>query len=201
MAVKVKVQADKRDFDTKMAKVERRLHGFAKGTLGKVKGDLLSFGKSFVAGFVGVEAFRGLKNGLESVLKTAGKFERLEVSFRTLVGDADRANRVLSQLREFEAETPVTLDELMGSARQLLGFGVAAEDVLPILKQLTDLSSGVGVSLGELADLFGRNRTQGVLFTKDIREFLGRGIPIDEYIGKRLGVARSKVTELFSPAS
>jgi tape measure domain-containing protein len=198
MAVKVKVVGDKADFDRKMDAVENRLQALGKGALRNLSNSFANFGKGFLAAGAIVGGIKAIGAAISSVVQTSGKFERMETSFTAFIGDAERAKRVLAQIREYEAETPLGLEELMGAGRQLLGFGMTAEGVLPVLKQLGELSAGTNIPLSEMADLFGRNRVQGVLFTKDIREFLGRGIPIDEYIAKDLGVARSMVSELAS---
>ena len=83
-----------------------------------------------------------LTNFARSVVQVRGEIESLEISFATLLGSTDKAKELFGAIREFEVKTPMTLEPLAKGAQTLLGFGVAAEKVMPILKQIGDISMG-----------------------------------------------------------
>ena len=46
--------------------------------------------------------------------------------------------------------------------------------------------------------LYGTTMTQGRMFTQDLRQFMGRGIPLAEELAKQFGVTTDKVGELVT---
>jgi tape measure domain-containing protein len=52
------------------------------------------------------------------------------------------------------------------------------------------------IPLGELADIYGRQRAQGRLFAQDLNQFTGRGVPLIQELAKQFGVAEMEVRKL-----
>ena len=76
-----------------------------------------------------------LNNFAQSVIRVRGEIEALEISFETLLGSKDKAKKLFGAIREFEVTTPMTLQPLAKGAQVLLGFGIEAEKIMPILRQ------------------------------------------------------------------
>lgn len=119
-------------------------------------------------------------------LKSAADFEQTRIGIENMLGSADKARSLLSDISDFAADTPFEFPELAGATRQLIAFGFSGEDAFNTMKQLGDVSAAVGAPVGDLAYLMGTLRTQGRAFTIDIRQFAQRGIPIYEYLAKVL---------------
>lgn len=125
------------------------------------------------------------------------KFEQFGVALTTMFhGNRVEADLLSNQLVNFAKTTPFELTEIQDATRQLIAYGSTSGSVSNELKMLGDISSGVGAPLGEIAYLYGTARTQGRLFSRDIYQFSGRGIPIVEALAKQFGVTKSKVMEL-----
>ena len=62
-------------------------------------------------------------------------------------------------------------------AKQLLAYGLEAEKVNETLVRLGDIAAGLSIPLGDLVYLYGTTMAQGRLFTQDLNQFTGRGIP------------------------
>jgi tape measure domain-containing protein len=133
-------------------------------------------------------AFRGVQ--------LAADFEQSLIGFEVLLGSAERARALMEELTAFGAATPFELPELQQAARSLLAFGVEAEDIIPTLTAVGDISSGVQAPIGQIAELFGKARVQGRLFQEDINQLTGRGIPIIQELARQFGVAESGVRGL-----
>ena len=114
-----------------------------------------------------------------------------------MLGSADKARAVLSQVSKFIAETPFEFPELAQSVRQLVAFGFNAEDAVNTMKQLGDVSAAVGAPINDLAYLMGTLKTQGRAFTIDIRQFAQRGIPIYEYLAKVLKTNEQEISKMI----
>lgn len=156
---------------------------------------LVSGGALALGGLVGVTSAAG---ALTFGVQLAAEAEKAEVAFTTLLGSADTAKTVLKDLTDFAASTPFQVGELRGAATQLAAFGVDADDLVPTLRALGDVSAGINQPIGEIADVYGKARVQGRLFMEDINQLTGRGIPIIGELAKQFGVAESEVRNLVS---
>lgn len=140
----------------------------------------------------------GARELINNVIQIRGQFQQLEVAFKTMLGSAEKANALMAQLTRTAAVTPFGLQDVAGGAKQLLAYGVAAEDVNDTLIRLGDIAAGLSIPLGDLVYLYGTTITQGRMFTMDLRQFQGRGIPIAEELAKIFNVAKSEVAGLVS---
>lgn len=137
----------------------------------------------------------GLKELSGQIFQTRSQFEQLEIAFTTMLGSADKANTLLDQLKQTAAKTPFEMEDVVGGAKSLLSYGIGAEKVNDTLIRLGDIASGLSISLSDLTYLYGTTMVQGRMFTQDLRQFQGRGIPIADELAKVLGIAKDKVGE------
>lgn len=138
------------------------------------------------------------KELVRNVLEVRGQFQQLEVAFTTMLGSADKANDLMSQLVKTAATTPFDLKSVSEGAKQLLAYGTQADEVNGTLIRLGDIAAGLSIPLNDLVYLYGTTMTQGRMFTQDLRQFQGRGIPIADELAKIFGVTKDKVGELVT---
>lgn len=156
-------------------------------------GDYASSAVSGVAGLFGAGT---LGAGVGFGVKLAAEAEQASIAFTTLLGSAGAAKDLLQELTQFAAETPFEIPELRNAARSLVAFQVDASQVLPTLRAIGDISSGIAQPIGEIAELYGKAKVQGRLFAQDINQLTGRGIPIIQELAKQFGVSESAVHDL-----
>ena len=152
---------------------------------------------NLLSGGIG-KALSGIKSGLSSAFQIAVDTEQTEVAFGTLLGGADKAKQVLSELRDFGASTPFEFPELAEAGKKLLAFGFDSKSLVPQMRQLGDVASGLGIPFAELADLYGKAKVQGKLMSEDLNQLAGRGIPIFDELAKIMGVPAGEIKDLAS---
>lgn len=130
------------------------------------------------------------------IIKVRGEFQQLEISFNTMLGSAEKANKLLGEVTQFAALTPYGLRDTAAATKQLLAYGEGADTVISTLTKLGDIASGIGAPLGDIAYLYGTTMTQGRLYTQDLNQFTGRGIPMIKELAKVFGVAENEVRGL-----
>lgn len=140
----------------------------------------------------------GAKELVQNFVKIRGEFQQLDVAFRTMLGSAEKANALVLQLVRTAATTPFDLQGVAQGAKQLLAYGIAAEDVNDTLVRCGDVAAGLSIPLGDLVYLYGTTMTQGRMFTQDLRQFQGRGIPIAEELAKVLGTTTDKLGDMVT---
>lgn len=138
------------------------------------------------------------KEFIQKVVEVRGQFQQLEASFTTLLGSAAKAKDMMAQVADFAAKTPFDLQGVADGAKQLMAYGVQAQDVTDTLRRLGDIAAGLSLPLNDLIYLYGTTITQGRMYTQDLRQFMGRGIPLAEELAKQFGVTKDKVGELVT---
>lgn len=157
----------------------------------RVTGDAHMLSAALLGG-LGFEQLAG------SIFNTRSQFQQLEISFNTMLGSADKSRQLMDELIQTAAHTPFDMSSITGGAKQLLAYGTEAKDVNKTLVQLGDIASGLNIPLGDLVYLYGTTVSQGRMFTVDLRQFMGRGIPLAEELGKILHQNTTEVQESVS---
>lgn len=147
---------------------------------------------------VGVFAANKLKEFAAQVVNVRGEMQKLEIAFDTMIGNKKEADALMSQLIKTAATTPFGMSDIANAAKQLLAYGVETEKINDTLIRLGDIAAGLSIPIGDLAYLYGTTMVQGRMYTQDLNQFLGRGIPIAEELADILGVTESKVRDLVT---
>lgn len=182
---------------TGAAEAKRLLHGI--GETASSEGDKIDDSmKKIASAAAGVFAVSKLKEFVSQVATVRGEFQQLEMAFKTMLGSADKADALMQQLIKTAATTPFGMTDVAQGAKQLLAYGVEAEKVNETLIRLGDIAAGLSIPLNDLAYLYGTTMVQGRLYTQDLNQFLGRGIPLTDELAKQFGVAKDKVKDLVT---
>ena len=171
--------------------------------IGSAVGSSLSQLGSFFGNFVGNLASNAVSfltstiiEGGKALLDYSARMEQTSISFGVMLKSGEKAKILLADLNKFAADTPFEFPEIAQASKSLLAFGVAQEKIIPTLKNIGDIASGIGIPLTELAEIYGKAKVQGRLFAEDINQLTGRGIPIISELSKQFGVSESKVKDL-----
>ncbi|MCF0121151.1 MAG: tape measure protein, partial [Oscillospiraceae bacterium] len=130
------------------------------------------------------------------IAEVRGEFQQLEIAFETMLGNKEASDALMAQLIQTAATTPFGMSDVANSAKQLLAYGVEAGKVNETLIRLGDIASGLSIPIGELAYLYGTTMVQGRMYTQDLNQFLGRGIPLMEELATQFGVTKAEVKGL-----
>ena len=137
-----------------------------------------------------------MKDFVVQVANVRGEFQKLEIAFKTMLGSEEKAVALMNQLVKTAATTPFGMNDIANSAKQLLAYGLEADKVNETLIRLGDIAAGLSIPINDLAYLYGTTMVQGRLYTQDLNQFLGRGIPLMAELAAQFGVAESEVKKL-----
>ena len=154
----------------------------------RLGGDAKQLAMSLVGGL-------GFEQLAEHIFNVRSQFQQLEISFTTMLGSEQKAGALMNQLVQTAAKTPFDMSSITNGAKQLLAYGTAANEVNDILVHLGDISAGLSVPLNDLVYLYGTTMSQGRMYTVDLRQFMGRGIPMAEELGKIMGKTTQEVQQ------
>lgn len=155
---------------------------------GRLNGDARQLAMSLVGGL-------GFEQLAEHIFNVRSQFQQLEISFTTMLGSEQKAGALMDELIQTAARTPFNMTDVTEGAKQLLAYGIQANEVNDTLIHLGDIASGLNIPLSQLVYLYGTTISQGKMFTMDLRQFMGRGIPMAETLGQIMGKTVSQVQE------
>lgn len=166
------ITADISDFQSKMKEVgagTEQAGGFFSSLAGKatiVAGTIAAVGAA--VGAVGW-----------SFAKEAGKFEQYGIAFETMLGSVEKGNKLMEDLKLFAKQTPFNFETLVDGSKRLLAYGIEGDKVIDIMKNLGNISAGVGMDkLPNLILAFGQVKAATKLTGMELRQFSEAGVPL-----------------------
>ena len=167
----------------------------ALGSLGGSLGSLGTLASGAAAGF----ALLKLKDYGQYALQTAGSFEQLAISFRVMTGSAQTGQELTDAIIKLGAETPMTAQQLSKAAQLLLSFGESAENIIPDLKLLGDITGGEVNRFNMLALAFAQVGANGKLMGQDLLQMVNAGFNplqiMSQTTGKSMGQLRKEMED------
>ena len=131
-------------------------------------------------------------------IKTAASFDQQRQAFAGLLGDADKGKAMFDQLAQFTIKTPFQLQDWTQSTRVLLGWGMAAKDIMPALEGLGNSEAAMGrtgadmqkaaYELGEMGS--------GFLSMKQVRNLMMDGVPAAAMLKKELHLTGEELANI-----
>lgn len=115
---------------------------------------------------------------VKQVYEIRGQYELLERSLGVLINSFERGSKIFQELNAMSIESPFTLMELAGAAKQLTAYNFSAKEVVDTTRRLADLSAALGVPMERLVYNLGQIRAQTVLTARDARDFANAGLPV-----------------------
>nr|DAR96704.1 MAG TPA: tail tape measure protein [Caudoviricetes sp.] len=144
----------------------------------------------------GLFAVDKIKDFVSQLALVRGEYQQLEVAFETMLGSKSKADALMGQLIDTAATTPFEMSEVAEASKMLLAYGMEGNKVNETLIRLGDIAAGLSMPLKDLAFLYGTTMVQGRLYTQDLNQFLGRGIPLADELAKQFGKNKSEVKKL-----
>ena len=167
----------------------------ALGTLGGSLGSLGTLASGAAAGF----ALLKLKEYGQYALQTSAAFEQLAISFRVMTGSAQTGQELTDAIIKLGAETPMTAQQLSKAAQLLLSFGESAENIIPDLQLLGDITGGEVNRFNMLALAFAQVGANGKLMGQDLLQMVNAGFNplqiMSQTTGKSMGQLRKEMED------
>jgi tape measure domain-containing protein len=183
-------------------RAQRELGQQTQAATGRVNRLGSSFGSltGLVKGFIALEAAKYFVQFGAAVSNAGANLETTLVSFSTFLGSTEKAIVVTNQLIDASNRTAFTSDQYVSAGKQLLAYGVAAKDLIPILNSVGAVSAGLGKSqqaaatkFGETIEILGKIKVQQKVQGDDFNQFIERGINLVPSLSKQLGIMENQI--------
>ena len=127
--------------------------------------------------------------GIASI-KLAGDMDKNRKALTTLLGDAQAAEKMLSDLATFAADTPFELPGLLTASKKLLAFGFASQDIIPMLAAIGDAAAMLGIGeegISRLTTAIGQMQAKGKVSAEEMMQLAEAGVPAWKFLADAIG--------------
>lgn len=159
----------------------------------------------FVAAFAAVQgavmAAKAAFSWFAAIPQQAARLEDLQVKFTSLMGDAEAAGKLMSDLWQDAANGAVPLEGLADAARPLTTIFSDSASIREWTLRFADIATGSGMAADQLAKMYARAVQLGTVDSRAVESLAKQGVPIYRELGAVIGVATDKVKELVSKGS
>ena len=136
--------------------------------------------------------------GVGAITALGSQAEQTSVAFNTLVGNEEKAAKVLQDINNLAARTPYSNLDLVDNAKMMLSFGVEADKVNGYLKQLGDIASGDKNKLSGLSLVLGQVASANKLSGQDNLQFINQGFNPLKELQKMTGKTYAELQDMMS---
>lgn len=127
--------------------------------------------------------------GAAHFINLAGDLQTTQQRMASLAGSTDDAQRIMGQLYQYVLGKPIAFPEASKAAATLLGYGVAAKDVVAQMKTLSAFSIVNGADMGQLSLAMGQVQAKGHLMGQEIIQLTNNFVPVSQVIAKYFNVS------------
>lgn len=197
-----RILLENQQFRTQIADCRREIRDLRSGarsssiSIDGLRGSLIGMASKVAAPLAIATAVKEIGT---KAIEARGKIEALEVSFSTLLRSTEKANQLVSQLKDYGNVTPYDTEGLSKAAQTMLSFGISYEKVMPTLKQLGDVAMGSQDKLSRLTLAFSQMSAAGRVTKEDLNQMVDAGFNplqvISQQTGESIGTLFDKVSK------
>lgn len=131
------------------------------------------------------------------IVRVRGEFQSTQTAIETLVGK-DMAGNLIPQIKELAKISPLTMSDMVGAEKMMLGFNIQAEDTIKYLKALSDVSMGDSQRFNSLTLAFSQMSAAGKLMGQDLNQMINAGFNPLQQIAQTTGKSIATLKEEMS---
>jgi tape measure domain-containing protein len=146
-------------------------------------------------------AATGLKSLAVFGVGAAADMQSARVSFDLMLGSAQKSADFLAKLQQFAVVTPFELADLRTYASRLLGVGVNADRIIPMLRHIGDATAAVGTGsfgIERAVNALNNMKLAGDVSMIHLKELAFAGVPIFDALAGKLGKTTAQIVEMVS---
>ena len=170
-----------------------------KTKLKESQGLLKSF-KTSLGGVLGGAALGiSLKSLGDYALKASKAFESASISFKVLLGNEEKAAKLVKDIEALANVTPMSSSGLQENAKLLLNFNAVTEDeIIPTLTMLGDITGGNQAKMDSMTLAFAQCASAGRLMGQDLLQMINAGFNPLQVMSEKTGKSIAQLKEDMS---
>ena len=146
-----------------------------------------------VIGGVGV-----LKALGSEIIRVRGEFQAADTAIQTLLGSKEKADALMSQVREYAKISPLEFSDVTQATQMMLGFNIEVEKVPRYLQAIGDVSMGDTQRFNSLTLAFSQMSAAGKLMGQDLNQMINAGFNPLQIMSDKTGKSIAALKEEMS---
>ena len=121
-----------------------------------------------------------LNQWVKHMVEVRAQFELQNIALRSIIQNKEKADQIFSEIQQLALKSPFSIMELNRFTKQMAAYGVEADKLVGVTKQLADVSAGLGVDMGRLILAYGQVKTANYLRATEVRQLTEAGLNITQ---------------------
>lgn len=145
--------------------------------------------------FIGIY---GAKKLWELLIGSNEEMEQYQTSFEVMLGDAEKAKTLITDIQNFAAKTPLSKSDSVSIGSMLMNYGVEADEVIDKMTKLGDLAGGNAEKMNRIALAYGQMLAKGKVTGEELRQLTEAGVPMQNALAESIGVTGEEFSKMVS---
>ena len=133
------------------------------------------------------------------IIRVRGEFQAADTAIQTLLGNKERADALMAQVREYAKVSPLEFSDVTTATQMMLGFNIEAEKVPRFLSAIGDVSMGNTQKFNSLTLAFSQMSAAGKLMGQDLNQMINAGFnplqTMSEKTGKSIATLKDEMSK------
>ena len=161
------------------------------GVTKQIEQAMSNVGKKLLGGY-------SIKEFLSNMVRVRGEFQAVDTAIQTLLGSKEKADELMSQVREYAKISPLEFSDVTQATQMMLGFNIEAEKVPRYLQAIGDVSMGDTQRFNSLTLAFFQMSAAGKLMGQDFNQMVGQGFNPLQFMTEKTGKSMAQLKEEMS---
>lgn len=138
------------------------------------------------------------KQLISDMVRVRGEFQAADTAIQTLLGGEEKANALISEVREYAKISPLEFSDVTQATQMMLGFNIEAEKVPRFLSAIGDVSMGDTQKFNSLTLAFSQMSAAGKLMGQDLNQMINAGFNPLQIMSEKTGKSIAQLKEEMS---
>ena len=161
------------------------------GVTKQIEQAMSNVGKKLLGGY-------SIKEFLSNMVRVRGEFQAVDTAIQTLLGSKEKADELMSQVREYAKISPLEFSDVTQATQMMLGFNIEVEKVPRYLQAIGDVSMGDTQRFNSLTLAFSQMSAAGKLMGQDLNQMINAGFNPLQIMSDKTGKSIAALKEEMS---
>ena len=164
-------------------KLKLKIHGVS--TASEEAGSSIDdFAKKAAGLAAGAFSIGAISNFVKKIYEVRSSFQDAESSLTVFLGSAEKGQRFFKELKDYAWFNMFEFSDLLEASTQLIAFGNATEDVIPIMDRLSNIASGTKKPLEEYVNLWNKAKSTQKAGSNELMQWANHGVVVKDILAE-----------------
>lgn len=152
---------------------------------------IMNYALSIKGVLTGLATGAAFNTFISSPIALADQIETAQIGFETMLGSADKATKMMDEIKAFAAKTPFDTTGVVSSVQQMMRAGWSADQVMTDIEKIGNAAAAAGQGTEGVQGIvlaLQQMSMAGKLNAQDMMQLTNRGVKAWQYVADAMGV-------------